>query len=470
LTGLGTFGRDKVMSGKYFQPVFLTWPELAALYDGNDIAKKIVEKRPKEMFRKGYDIRFVGAKGIGPSQDALAETAKDVLKYGANLLLNDRVLEGLIFGRLFGGGVIIIGADDGQDVSTPLNEDNIRSIKYLNWIDRRFLAARSWYGDPFSPKGQTVETYQVTSIFGTSPQSIVHESRVIRFDGARVEILLQRQLAGWTLSVLQAPYDALRMFDTSFQALANLMTDMSQAVFSMKGLADMITSGNATTVQSRMQMVDMMRSAARMMLVDADYEKFERTATPMTGVSDAIQNFMTRLASAAEMPETILFGRSPAGMNATGEADFQSFYDSVASDQKTILEPKLNRLYTLICKAKDSPTKGVVPEGGIEFLWHELQQLTKTQQSLVNFTQAQADNLNIQNGTLLPEEVALSRFSGASNSLETQIDVASRKKSLKAELQYGVDEATQRAQLGPPIPSQGEPGGPQLPAPGPARP
>ena len=72
----------------------------------------------------------------------------------------------------------------------------------------------------------------------------------------------------------------------------------------------------------------------------------------------------------------------------------------------------------------------------------------------------------MQNGVLLPEEVALSRFRSAEFRLETEIDVDMRKRALEAELYYTVAEKEQRAEAGPPDPNMpgGEPPNSQAPA------
>jgi uncharacterized protein len=456
-TGLGTFGRDKVMQGSFIDSLRITDPELAAMYHGNDLAARIVEKRPTEMFRRGYDVVIPDPDSDGQTENA--ELADKITKYGAKIRVNEIIRDGMIWGRLFGGCIGIIGADDGQDVSLPLNEDNIKSVRYLNLVDRRFLFAHTYYGDPFNPNFGEVETYQVTNAFGDQQQSMVHESRILRFDGAPVDILKRRMLAGWTLSVLQRPYDVLRAFDSSFQAAANLLVDASQGVFKIKNLISMISSGEWPTLQRRMGMVDMMRSSGRAIMVDADEEDFERKQTSFAGIPDTLDRFMQRLASAAEMPVTILFGREPAGLSATGEADFQHWYDTIANEQKNVLEPKLKRIYELICLAADGPCGGVMPKDGIEIYFHPLRQPSDAEQATLEKTIGDRDVAYVTAGILLPEEVAMSRFKGGDFSLSTEIDIDARKESMKHELDFMQQNAQNKSEMAELSP--GEPANPQ---------
>ena len=67
---------------------------------------------------------------------------------------------------------------------------------------------------------------------------------------------------------------------------------------------------------------------------------------------------MLDVAGAAEIPVTKLFGRSPAGMNATGESDMNNYYDSISQKQSTYLEPVLDKLFPIIAMS----TWGYIPD------------------------------------------------------------------------------------------------------------
>ncbi len=62
------------------------------------------------------------------------------------------------------------------------------------------------------------------------------------------------------------------------------------------------------------------------------------------GLADCYQQFIMDISGAAEIPVTRLFGRSPSGLNATGESDLQNYYDMIAEKQESVLRPILNKL------------------------------------------------------------------------------------------------------------------------------
>jgi uncharacterized protein len=440
-TGIGT-SRDKSMAGMYMPKYQLPHNELIAMFNGSDLAKKIVQKPVKEMFRRGYDIK---------ADDVDADEQKELETKLADLRLNYIFCQTKIWGRLFGGALILMGAVDGQTVDQPLNEDNITSFEFLNAVDRRYVWVQSYYNDPMSPKYGMPERYLVTNMIsgaGFAPSSqtkpgesimVIHETRVIRFDGNETDDLTRQQLAGWTFSVLQTVYDTLKKFEHAFDSCGALMSDASQAVFKMQGLIDAITSGNVQDIQSRMSLVDMSRSSIKAVLLDAGNgtpgsgESFNREPTSFAGLSDLLNVWMARLAAAADMPRTELFGESPGGLGSNGDGETRKWYDMIASLQKDELGPLLKRVINLISKAGDSPisnAKDVDWEIDFKPLWEP----TDKEEAEYRLSVAQADAIYLTNGVITPEQCALGRWGGSVFSPDVEVDVK--------ELQSAIDGKT----------------------------
>ena len=68
------------------------------------------------------------------------------------------------------------------------------------------------------------------------------------------------------------------------------------------------------------------------------------TQYTFTGLPDVYDRMMMDVAGAARTPVTKLFGRSPAGMNATGESDLNNYYDYIDGLRETELRPIIERL------------------------------------------------------------------------------------------------------------------------------
>src|SRR5690606_4997558 len=105
------------------------------------------------------------------------------------------------------------------------------------------------------------------------------------------------------------------------------------------------------------------------------------------------------------IPVTLLLGRAPAGLQATGASDIRLFYDSMKAGQERLIRPRLNRVVQLLFRAKAGPTGGVEPDNwALEFrpLWQKTDREIAEERFLV----AQADQVYATIGALRPEEIA----------------------------------------------------------------
>lgn len=405
--GFGT-GRDPTEAGHFCDQWRIPDVELSALFHQSDIARKIVVVPPREMLRQGVEFQTTD----------LNQKANIVARFTYLDALNQYYL-GWIWGRLFGGAVIFVGADDGRPANTPLLFDQVRSVKFLQIYDRRYLSIVRRYQNPAHPKFREPEIYRITSIWGTVSE--VHESRLEVFRGALTDEEQRERLDTWDYSTLQNCYAAMRQFDTAFKAGELMLRDASQGVFKMKGLMSMIAGGRIADIQTRAQMLDMTRSVARSLFLDSDGdESFEKIATQFASVDQMLDRFCNRISAASEIPVTLLMGQAPAGLNATGESDLRVFYDTIKTTQTNDAKPRFERLARLIAKAQGSDPSLI----SVNFppLWQE----TPEEKADRRLKVAQADLIYLTNDVVTPEEMAKNRFGGEDYSDETKIDLRLR--------------------------------------------
>jgi phage-related protein (TIGR01555 family) len=421
LTGIGKSLYDKRLWSD-FEAHELTLQEIEELWAGDDMAARIVELVPDECLRQGFELQIEGDE-TGQAEDVMALLDEmDAIGH---------LREALCYARAYGGGAILLGADDGQQSAKPLNLASVRNLGWLMVLSPRELEVATRYSDPSKPKFGEPETYHIRS-GSADPTSqrfagrpVIHETRLIRFSGPRVSRRRQMQAGGWGESVLTRCWQVIRDYQNSWQGAALLLGDVGQLVFKIKGLAELFTmpDGEAVAVK-RAQMVEQSRSICRAVVTDAE-DTFERIPVELAGVDTMLQQFAIRLAAAARIPVTLLMGQAPAGLNATGESDVRWFYDTVAAEQKRVLLPGLNRLLEVIFNAKAGPTGGREPENWT-VRFNPAWQLTEAEQVDLRLKQAQADVAYINAQVLTPEEVASSRFGGDAYSIDTKLDLEAR--------------------------------------------
>jgi hypothetical protein len=395
LTRIGT-DYDKRTSHTFAAKV-LTYDENEALWRGSDLGARIVERPVDEMIRQGWDVVIPNDK---PRQDELAAQLED-------LEAGERLREALYYARAYGGGAVLVGADDGaSNLAKPLGA--VREILYLTALTTRELRADTYYTDPRERNFGQPKTYLLSPDTQTDAVMAsgitIHESRILAFQGNVTSRRMLQLNQGWGDSIFVRVADVLRDFDVVWDSAALLMNDFAQGVYKIKGLAEIIGSGAESALITRMQLVDLMRSTVRAVLIDSE-ESFERQQTPVSGLPEILEKFMFRLAAASEMPVSMLFGQAPAGLNATGDADIRFYYDHLKNRQDRTLRPPLERLVRMVFQAAG----GTEPEQwSVQFrpLW----QLTEPEQANMHIAQANADQVYLSNRVLSPLEVRESRF------------------------------------------------------------
>lgn len=328
-TGLGLPSFDKSKGTSFLGVAHLSDPEIDDLYHGYSVARKVCEYLPNNALRRGACY-----KGTASAVCAL-ERRVDTL----NLL--PQVQEAAIWGRTYGRSCLAIHSDGAND-------------EPLKWIrGMPVYGVRVFDGSQIEPlpnhDPQRVTTRTNAMWFRITPPSespfIIHRSRALWFGGIRTTAKRREfTLNGRDDSCLQPVIEELRSFAAANLALDHMLSDASQAVFKMHGLLALL-AGDSDAVAKRASVMDVTRSHTRAVYLDAgSNEEFSKVPTEFSGVADVWDRFAQRVAGAADMTVTELFGISPAGLNATGENDRKKAEDTILAYRRVEIIPKLNAL------------------------------------------------------------------------------------------------------------------------------
>jgi uncharacterized protein len=420
-TGLGVAGRDKRLAASVTVRD-LTWQQAEALYEGDDLASKIIDDPAREMVRKWIDVNVTDdtkGKGGGKGKAVAEAVAQELDRLGTK----GKVFDALRWERAFGGSAIIPLIDDGvTDQALPLREESIKGIRGLTVLDCSELYPSTYYSKPEDPKFGDVETYTITQ-WGPGVTSRVgvrvHETRVLKFPGVQVSKRHAARKNGWGDSTFVRIFNVLSDFGTAWGGTGYLLQDFSQAVFRIRGLSAALESGNEELIRKRLEAIELGRSIVRAAVLDAGDsdspgdtgEAFERKTTSLAGLPDILDRFMLRLAAAADMPVSRLFGQANGGLGSDDKAGQTWWNERIEALQNDKLLDPITRLVRLILLAKEGPTKGKLPKTwSVSF--RPLRQLDPLQEAQRRLAIAQADAAYVDAQVILPEEAAVSRFGG----------------------------------------------------------
>lgn len=405
MSGMGTT-RDKRRYTTYDFTRIMEPNTLTNLYIGDGLVARIVDTFSDDMTREW---------GKAANDPINKKSKKGIIEGELERLdAQSYVNQADKWARLFGGALLYIGAMDGKNPSLPLDVGRLKSIEFLRIIDLPDILTYdcTFNTDLSSPEFGKVELYCVQiKINNQWMKMYIHASRCIPFFGRKVpssSSVLSVDQKYWGISEVQPAWEYLRDFTSAFGAVSDILLEFIIGKYKFSDLDEMLAKGNEGRLKTRVEAMDMTKSVLHSVLLGVD-EEYTRDSASVTGIADLLDRFMMNLSAVTQYPVTKLFGRSPAGLNATGENDLKNYYDAVRSKQRANTR-YIQNLINMIAAMKN--LKGEYP-----WEWSPLFQLNEEQHANVKRieaetarTYADADQRYIQEGVILPEDAYKLRF------------------------------------------------------------
>jgi phage-related protein (TIGR01555 family) len=373
---------------------------LTDLWMGDGLGNRIVKIVADDMTRKWITVP--------------GDPSEKILDALHQLHAKSAFHEALCWMRLYGGSLIVAGYRDGGNLDDPLNEGSIKSIDFLQVYsrDQVFLIETNLIGDPNDPNFGEPEYFDIQPKYGRTFR--VHRSRCLVFKGEMVPNYAKEDNWNhyWGMSVLQPIWDRISNLGAAEQGVSNIMLEFIVGKYKLENLAKMLAEGRENEVIRRLTLINMGKSLINAVLL-GENEDYTRDSANMGGLADVLDRLMMFLAGVSGIPVTKLFGRSPAGENATGEFDMRNYYDMVSSVQENKLQRPLQMLVGFIAKVLK------IADPIIEF--NPLYQPTQKEMLEMRKLQADIDNIYLEKAVLTPEEVFTSRFVDG-YSFETEVE------------------------------------------------
>lgn len=360
--------------------------QLTGLYEGNGLFSKIIDTPAEEALKHGFDLNLKSNE-----MNAFVDDVLDDLEW------DEKATIAIKWARLYGGALIVMLIDDGRGLEEPVDWEHIRSIDELRVYERSIVQPdyASLYQQDYGGKGVgnrvskfgQPEYYYVSSIYGSFK---VHESRCLVFrNGVLPEQTSNATYLFWGMPEYVRIRRALRETVTAHTDSVKLLERSVQAIYSMKGLASLLTTDDGENqVLKRLQLVDTSRGLLNSIAIDSEGEQYDFKTFQFSGVKDVIDATCNMLSALTNIPQTILFGRSPAGMNATGDSDFESYYNFVEKIQRLMLKRNLRTLLDVVFRAGIA-SGDVAEEPDYKLEFKPLWSLSDTEQATVDQTKAQ---------------------------------------------------------------------------------
>ncbi|MGG3884342.1 DUF1073 domain-containing protein [Brevibacillus panacihumi] len=400
-------GTPNLMEGTNYNLTRLTqnYQLMNTLYREHWIIRKIIDTIPEDMTRNWITITTQ----LPPDEIRKLDKLWRVRR------VRQKILTGLKWGRLYGGAVGLIMIEGHDDIlDQPLDFDTIMpgSFKGLMILDR-------WSGVYPSPElvrniddteFGLPDSYQVTLEEGQSMN--VHHSRILRFTGRELPYWEKLAEVFWGASEVEVVFDELKKRDNTSWNIAQLIFLANLRVLKMGDLGEMLAISDERLqrdLYNTLQAQNWLMSNMGMHIINKD-DSFETHQYTFSGLNDIYESFMLDIAGASQIPVTKLFGRAPAGMNATGESDMQNYYEIVQQQQESTLGPILDKLLPIMCMSEF----GAIPDD-IDYTFNPIR--TPDDEEVADLADKKTKSIiEVYNAGLISQKVALKELKQLSES------------------------------------------------------
>ena len=352
---------------------------LVRWYYNNWAARKGVDIPVADMLREPWSYT-----GLTPEQTKEIGTAQDRLD------LVGVLSQALRLERLLGGSVILMGvADNEDDASQELDVSRIQKgdLKFLNVIPRNRITQTNFSNNPLAANYGRPETYTIS---GTT----IHRSRLLVFDGDPIapnnaaELAtgdMRRRNDGFGDSVMESVLDDLTYATGARQAAFQLINQASVWLIE----TDLLTLQETKDGDARVNELE--RLGEQISLYKAailDNGGDSRAGSALSSVSpsfgsvpELMMSFLQVLSGAFDIPATRYMSQAPAGLNASGTADLENYYNNIESKQLHRLRPQLMKLLEVLLPSVLGP--GEIPITTVDVEFEPLWNMSETEESTI---------------------------------------------------------------------------------------
>jgi uncharacterized protein len=353
ITGVGS--RDV---GFYYADRQLGQEELAAVYEQDAIARRIVDRVVDDSIRAEWDLVGLDSaydwRGVKSEVDDLC----------ALLHIGDAWR----WARLQGGAILVIAANDEQTPEMPLNLATVQAVRGLSALDRTQIMPE---GSDFSRGSESLRNppYYTINDAADAAFAKVHSSRVIRFDGMRVPTSRLAQNNGWGPSVLHGCWKSLVGYRQCLDQLLATLKRINVMVIKIQDWKQtkMASAAEAQKLTDGLREMWRAMTALNLLAIDTG-DSFEEIKRSVEGIPSMLSAQLDALVADSDTTRQIITGtQTSTGLNSDTKGEWRAWYDRVTVERRVVVEPALNRILEIVFACRRNRGEKVPEKWTIEW-------------------------------------------------------------------------------------------------------
>ena len=458
LSGIGGL-QDRTQATTYGLSAFQPDETWTAVWTSNGIGAKVCQLQIDDMVRNWIEF----------PEDKEGKLLKELDR----LKVRELAQRQLYWTDLYGGcltAMLLEGT--GDDLAAPLTKGqdkaHLAGLQIFPAMRKRVLnTSIDIVRDTTSPYFGEIEFFRV-QVPDSGGQFTIHATRCITSKGTPVppDENIEWRYRYWGASRLQRIFDSMNALNTTHNAFANIIHQLSIGKLTIPGLMEMLADDDTATANLKKVVDGISMSLSYLnLLMMPEGGGFERDQVNTSGFDKVVGIFREWLATEAGYPTSILFETATSsGLSAsTSETEAtKRYYNSVKVRQETDLRPWLETVIRHV-----APTIGLAPD--IRFEFKSLDTPDPKTVAEIRKIHAETDKIRIESGSIFPDE-SRSRLEGETYSDEVVLNAAySAKGPDELDMEAQLQEAQKALAAAQKAQGAGVPGNPDTKAPTPLK-
>lgn len=358
---------------------------LANTYKSNGFAATVVDLPVSDAFRDGgfeIDSDTLSADEIQQLEEKMSdcndiEILKDCLRWG----------------RLYGGGCILINTDQGHD--TPFNPETIKGKEV------EFLAVDRWQCIPLAQSLFLAEQFMLQdNLHNEGKEIIFDKSRVLTFTGKTQPYYLRNLLQGWGASVFEDVIPQLNQYLKANSVILELLDEAKIDILKISGLSDLLMSSEGeAVVRRRVDIAAANKNYKSMLTMDAN-DDYDQKQLSFGSIDQMLEKIFLLICSCLRIPYSKIFGRGASGFSS-GEDDLENYNAMINSDIRVPATRILKQMIDIRCYQLFGRK---VPD--LTITWKPLRVMSEKDQQEIETQKINSYIQLLQAGVLSPKQVA----------------------------------------------------------------
>lgn len=317
----GAMARDVTARGNgyFFREIKLQYNELNSIYQTVPVVRRALELITGHLLKNGVSF------AIPDNPEATAEVTKLADRVHIKDLITECALLTLINGC---GGILLI--DKTQMANKPVDLKRLKGrVPKFSVVDGQYLTITPEL-EPLNPNFYKPKNIAVWG-------HCFHPSWVNFFKGLPVSQVLQPMYNYGGMSLIENAYQTIVNDELISNAIPNIVYRSSVVNYKISGMKDSIRAGEEQSVLKYISDTENMKSILNATVTDGE-DAVEVVSRELSGLGELDARSCYRVAAAFGISATVLWGKSPDGMNATGQSDLENFYNAIGIWQDRFFE------------------------------------------------------------------------------------------------------------------------------------